>query len=107
MPIVRLDSKIAFDSLQAEIISMTANHQINEIEGSTATSILLLNDELHIAYIGDSEAILIKEENHEFINLCPEIDVVGGNIQEAERIIKAGGVVLKVVRTDSVQGELE
>lgn len=86
---------------------MTTAGQIAEVEGSTATSLLLLNDELYLAYIGDSEAILIKGETDDFINLCPEIDLAGENLQEAERVKEAGGIILKVGRTERVQGELE
>lgn len=86
---------------------MALNKEITESEGATAISVLLLNHDLHLAYIGDSGAILISQATQEVIELCPELDLAGHNIQEANRIKQAGGVILKVGETERVQGELE
>lgn len=85
---------------------MAEEGRIGKGEGSTATVILLLNDELYVAYIGDSAAVLVESDNKTFVDLCPELDVAGSNPQEVERIRKLDGVVLMVGETMRVQGEL-
>eukprot|EP00826_Nyctotherus_ovalis_P018209 TRINITY_DN1542_c0_g2_i8.p1 TRINITY_DN1542_c0_g2~~TRINITY_DN1542_c0_g2_i8.p1 ORF type:complete len:379 (+),score=74.60 TRINITY_DN1542_c0_g2_i8:118-1254(+) len=96
-----------FETLEEEIREMAVNKLITESEGSTAIITLLLNHELHLAYIGDSEAVLIKKETAQIVELCPELDLAGKNIQEADRVRNAGGIILNVGQTERVQGELE
>jgi len=86
---------------------MALNKEITESEGATAISILLLNNDLHLAYIGDSEAILINKDAQDAIELCPELDLAAQNLQEVNRVRQAGGIVLRVGETERVQGELE
>lgn len=107
MSTVFLTNILAFEALEAEIKAMAMNKEISENEGATAISALLLNNDLHLAYIGDSEAILIKESTRELIELCPELDLAGKNLQETHRVMEAGGIILKVGQTERVQGELE
>lgn len=102
-----LELAVAFEALEEEIRGMVANKLITESEGSTAIITLLLNHELHLAYIGDSEAVLIKEETAQIVELCSELDLAGKNIQEADRVRNAGGIILNVGQTERVQGELE
>ena len=85
---------------------MTEEGLIKNTEGSTATAALILNDELHLAYVGDSAAILIQKDNGEIVDLCPELAVAEDNLNEVERIREANGIVLKVGKTMRVQGEL-
>lgn len=83
---------------------MAIEDRLKKSEGSTATTVLLLNDELYLAYVGDSAAILVQGDKA--IELCPELDVAASNAEEVERINKSNGVVLPVGSTMRVQGEL-
>lgn len=97
---------LAFKSLDYELQQMAEKGIIKNTEGSTATAALILNDELHLAYVGDSAAILIQKDNRKIIDLCPELDVAEDNLNEVERIRESDGIVLKVGKTMRVQGEL-
>lgn len=96
---------IAFETLDDELKAMAEAGQITSTEGSTATVSLLLNDDLYVAHIGDSAAILIGGSENFPTLLCKELDTAE-NFTEAARIEQAGGVVLKVGHTARVQGEL-
>ena len=85
---------------------MAEEGKIGRTEGSTATAVVLLNNELYISYIGNSNAILIQTDTQTFIDLCPEKDVPEGNAKEIERIKNSGGIILKVGNAMRVQGEL-
>lgn len=97
---------IAFSQLDSELEILHCSDQLSPTEGSTATAALLLKDQLHLAYIGDSSAILIRNGGKSVINLSDCKDSAENNAAEVERIEKAGGVVLKVGGTMRVQGEL-
>ena len=98
-------SLIAFSQLDNELAILAGTSQLFDTEGSTATIALVLNDELYLSYVGDSEAILVQNSGKNLIKLCKEVDTAE-NVKEAERVEKAGGIVLKVGSTQRVQGEL-
>ena len=79
---------------------------ISETEGSTATVSLMVNDDLYVAYVGDTAAIFIKSHESGVIRVIEELDTAEDNSKEVERVEKAGGVVLKAGHTARVQGEL-
>lgn len=85
---------------------MAEEGKLRETEGSTATAALLLNDELHVAYVGDSAAVFVHSDTQSCVDLCPELDVAESNPLEVERVRKSDGVVLAVGKTMRVQGEL-
>lgn len=92
--------------MDEELKQMSNSKQISETEGSTATICLLYDDKIYISYVGDSSAILMRDQGKTIIPLCPVLDNADQNPEEVKRIEDAGGVVLKVGRTQRVQGEL-
>lgn len=70
--------------------------------GSTATIILLCGEELLVAHVGDSRAVLSRDG--EAVRLCD--DHRPGREDEMERIEAAGGLILKVGGTYRVNGTL-
>lgn len=70
--------------------------------GSTATIILLSGEELIVAHVGDSRAVMSRAG--EAVRLCD--DHRPGREDEMERIEAAGGLILKVGGTYRVNGTL-
>lgn len=56
--------------------------------------------------MGDSSAILLRNNGESTVKLCEEIDTAESNQREVERIEKSGGIVLKVGQIMRVQGEI-
>lgn len=70
--------------------------------GTTATIILLCGEELFVAHVGDSRAVMSR--GGEAVRLCD--DHRPGREDEMERIETAGGLILKVGGTYRVNGTL-
>ncbi len=84
-----------FAEIDCELEIMAAAKQLYDTEGSTATVVLLVNDDLYLAYVGDSAAMLVRGGDDPVLKLCAEIDTALGNAKEVERVEHAGGVVIK------------
>jgi serine/threonine protein phosphatase PrpC len=101
-----MDKCVAFAELDCELGTLASTHQIADNEGSTATVALITDNELHLAYVGDSAALLVDCETQNSTRLCQEVDTAASNENEVARVERAGGMVLKVGGTLRVQGEL-
>lgn len=88
----------------SDVLKLAESNEIYNTEGSTATVLLLKDDDLFLGYVGDSSAILIKGNSS--VNLCEDIDIPEVNKLECQRIENLGGVVLRVGQTLRLQGEI-
>lgn len=97
----RLDSLKRQQSWAEEHISTTAVAKFANC-GTTATTVVLIDQKLHIAHVGDSRAILCR--TNEVIRLCEDHRL--SRPEELQRIEQCGGLVVDAAGSLRVNGVL-
>jgi len=109
-PVEKFDAELkkrltkAFKETDESFLAKASRETPNWRDGSTASCVLVINDTLYVANIGDSKTVLVRTGKDEKSSVLPLTkDHSPTEYEERQRIQKAGGFV----RSGRVQGVLE